>query len=824
MDSFRMWPLFHFGIHLFLFVKLTSQINKGTDCTDPYELSLFFKNDPIMCIYGIKFTGGFDSVLYYNNPSKFQNVTEQLDEAGMFLCKSASIGYRDRFQEVTIPITDKKYIDLFITCCSKCPYVNATDWLIHLKSQFLIHHYAIVKTFGKLKEYEMAPRVLAILPPSICETEIYQEIPATGNNDVCFTYGQQKFLNPVAGEKYPLELETLLRMGYYNSTAAEYPLGNHCTMNYNSWFENKSEDSCLFGLNRTGFKYFCCCYGFDFKGCQELPANLLRKDRYITDELFCAMKELVIEKNKSKEENKLTSFVVPIEHMIGVIKGSSKNMACHMRLMNNNAINFEGDENLCIQSAALDIRLRPIITTVCITLKDHYRTPCPLQTPNVTEQLDIACCCNHQHFCNYNASSLSYSLTHPDIQFKIAAESSDRRKCFYNDKYQYLFNQYYVRTRDDDMCLLHYIDSITISDMIGTSSNDGSVYHSYPGNGFHPIDFSYIFLENNTCAYVEVEISRNFIRKSGDCFDRLFNTDYMPVKLFVCSCSLKKNSNHCDRELEKDIANRAKKFPNESLTKCIKFDKMNKMLLNKSELIYVRHTSYCFVQARMEIRTTSDIKFEIKADAMTRLMAEHARRHLNHIAYSMYSFAVCFCRSYNPNATACNENPKMLLNAINLLMSEKNRLTRRELVRHWLNLKQKLQCHSGPFYATISINYGKRQILRRTKCASKQIDLLKSDRSYRVKRFDNSIFCDALSLFGRMAGCFILNSDFEESEKLRENQISNVFRAFSNFVTRKDVNSHFKDQKWYNLTRRYAVCTMKYHIWPFIDRKRSGCK
>ncbi|VDM94405.1 unnamed protein product [Onchocerca ochengi] len=246
-------------------------------------------------------------------------------------------------------------------------------------------------------------------------------------------------------------------MGYYNSTAAEYPLGNHCTMNYNSWFENKSEDSCLFGLNRTGFKYFCCCYGFDFKGCQELPANLLRKDRYIKDELFCAMKELVIEKNKSKEENKLTSFVVPIEHMIGVIKGSSKNMACHMRLMNNNAINFEGDEKLCIQSAALDIRLRPIITT-------------------------------------------------PDIQFKIAAESSDRRKCFYNEKYQYLFNQYYVRTRDDDMCLLHYIDSITISDMIGTSSNDGSVYHSYPGSGFHPIDFSYIFLENNTCAYVEVEV------------------------------------------------------------------------------------------------------------------------------------------------------------------------------------------------------------------------------------------------------------------------------------------------------------------------------
>ncbi|VDO28531.1 unnamed protein product [Onchocerca flexuosa] len=67
--------------------------------------------------------------------------------------------------------------------------------------------------------------------------------------------------------------------------------------------------------------------------------------------------------------------------------------------------------------------------------------------------------------------------------------------------------------------------------------------------------------------------------------------------------------------------------------------------------------------------------------------------------------AACFCRSYNPNAAACNENPKMLLNAINLLMSERGRLISRELMLHWLNLKQKLRCHSGPFYASISVNW-----------------------------------------------------------------------------------------------------------------------
>ncbi|OZC11765.1 hypothetical protein X798_00945, partial [Onchocerca flexuosa] len=330
---------------------------------------LAVERDNAMCIYGIKFTGGFDDVLYYNDPIKHKNIAELLDKAGMNLCNSALAGTDvDLFQEVSIPITDKNYIDLFITCCSVCPYDNAMDWRIHLKSQFLIHHYAIIKTSKNL--YEMAPRVSAIPAPCICITEIYREVPGTGNNDVCFTHGQQKFVNPIAGEKYPLELETLLRMGYYNSTAAEYPLGYHCTMKFNSWIEDVSkEDSCLFGLNRTDFKYFCCCYGSEFRGCQELSANLLRKDIYLKDQLFCAMEELVIEKNKFKEENKLTTFVVPIETMIKVINESSRNMACHMRLINNDTINFEGDENLCIQSAALDIRLRPIITTVCISLK-----------------------------------------------------------------------------------------------------------------------------------------------------------------------------------------------------------------------------------------------------------------------------------------------------------------------------------------------------------------------------------------------------------------------------------------------------------------------
>lgn len=55
----------------------------------------------------------------------------------------------------------------------------------------------------------------------------------TGNNAVCFTYGEQKFINPYADQSYPSKLENLLKMGRYNATIANnYPLGDFCEMNY----------------------------------------------------------------------------------------------------------------------------------------------------------------------------------------------------------------------------------------------------------------------------------------------------------------------------------------------------------------------------------------------------------------------------------------------------------------------------------------------------------------------------------------------------------------------------------------------------------------
>lgn len=40
-----------------------------------------------------------------------------------------------------------------------------------------------------------------------------------------------------------------------------------------------------------------------------------------------------------------------------------------------------------------------------------YSNFCPFKISDVTENGDIVCCCNHQHFCNYNVSSHTTNLT-----------------------------------------------------------------------------------------------------------------------------------------------------------------------------------------------------------------------------------------------------------------------------------------------------------------------------------------------------------------------------------------------------------------------------
>uniref|UniRef100_A0A915PK62 Uncharacterized protein n=1 Tax=Setaria digitata TaxID=48799 RepID=A0A915PK62_9BILA len=182
-----------------------------------------------MCIYGIKFTNGFDDILYTNNQNDNSDLAEQIDKAGQGLCMHVhsimEFEYGDPFQEVSVRTDDKRYIDLFITCCMKCKFITAEDWRIYLKSQFLIHRYALVRLDAEDEGYVGARRVSFINKPFSCVNEEYREVPITGNNNVCFVYGEEEFNNPIAGQIYQLDLNSLVRMGQHNASAAEYPLG-----------------------------------------------------------------------------------------------------------------------------------------------------------------------------------------------------------------------------------------------------------------------------------------------------------------------------------------------------------------------------------------------------------------------------------------------------------------------------------------------------------------------------------------------------------------------------------------------------------------------
>lgn len=74
-----------------------------------------------------------------------------------------------------LQINNNQFIDLFITCCIKCQHDSVENWRIYLKSQFLIHRYAIIQTFEKYR-YEITDRMRKFNSPSICITEEYREV------------------------------------------------------------------------------------------------------------------------------------------------------------------------------------------------------------------------------------------------------------------------------------------------------------------------------------------------------------------------------------------------------------------------------------------------------------------------------------------------------------------------------------------------------------------------------------------------------------------------------------------------------------------------
>lgn len=77
---------------------------------------LLFREHPLMCIYGIKFTGGFSNWLYDNSDTEVskqfsanrKRIALQLDEAGRDLCESIwdQNETNDPYREIVIQVSN----------------------------------------------------------------------------------------------------------------------------------------------------------------------------------------------------------------------------------------------------------------------------------------------------------------------------------------------------------------------------------------------------------------------------------------------------------------------------------------------------------------------------------------------------------------------------------------------------------------------------------------------------------------------------------------------------------------------------------------------
>ncbi|VDN25027.1 unnamed protein product [Gongylonema pulchrum] len=266
------------------------------------------------------------------------------------------------------------------------------------------------------------------------------------------------------------------------------------------------------------------------------------------------------------------------------------------------------------------------------------------------------------------------------------------RYCKYNSGNQFLFNDLYLVVREiGEACLLHYIDNTTLQDMDLRLPKRGTVLYQQPGSGFSPIDFSYALLEEDQCRFIEVE-------------------------------------------------------PLSNITSCAEYESPT-MILNGSETVYVKHTSYCYTEMRLEFWKNGDVKYSAKGGAATRAMVDENRLYLDHIAYAAYdlagradmpacvhfrgdpeseiskSRAICFCRWFKHRSEPCNEQQEERAKAMALLFHEESfhrlHLTHSSALEFFMDKMEDLWCHYRRMFATIKINYKRRKMESRGGCAER---------------------------------------------------------------------------------------------------------
>ncbi|CAG9537672.1 unnamed protein product [Cercopithifilaria johnstoni] len=794
--------------------------NIPAKCFNPVKATIY---EPIYnyCIYGIKYYHnqiGFGDILYFNDPNypwhqhditykEFVKAAQPLcDDLGIYAQQNAQ--YNTLYYAAWLMTTANSYKDIFLLCCKPCPIAKTVEqWRINLKLQFLLRHqYSLIKNYVLYEvtdynddiesyideSYSISNRMPKInVSIKTCNTKNFEKVPIATNNNVCFITASDIFERNSLYERQIMQIRNrmaheIIRLGPYSAAEMRYMKELQCRNQHTSQEDNE----CIVWMTYDEYGYECCCYGDFIGNCQDQISNsILVGTGQMTaynEFMVCAISD----RNNTRYTYKYDSETKKVTlrgRAEDILDGTRTRSYCPLYLeISNmqhkyylsidefqankpyyNILNGEIDVG-CHYYANWDIRLLDIVKIRCIQLVPLMDI-CRMNAPLVTNHFEALCCCNHQTFCNYNGLILNKLNANKTFYY-----------CKYNSQYQYLFNDLILIDKlPSRSCLLHYIDNNNILSATDSHlSSKGFILFQPPGSAFYPIDFSYALLEDGKCRYVEVEVNFNYTNARSCREAAVFETHYMPLKIFACRCRTKINSNvPCDEKLSTKIQHLARNWPIINLTQCMHYDQQElQSITHGVRRMFLTYTSYCYTEMTLKINK-SGMKFYVSAGEVTHKIANNAEKYLDHIAYAMWletgstsslcasirkGQVYCFCRSYSNYDDACNEYvwERMKLQKI-LMKQEVDFKIRKEYpnrLSDHLVRKGETWCHSPNIYGTLDIDMENEDVITSGKCAHSKRKVWETN--------DDRIFCTEIKALEN--ACF---ARVEDTEYFQENHL-----------------------------------------------------
>uniref|UniRef100_A0A915PUA8 Uncharacterized protein n=1 Tax=Setaria digitata TaxID=48799 RepID=A0A915PUA8_9BILA len=723
------------------------------------------------CIYGIKYyenSTGFNDVLYFNDPNfpwdRSDILPEEFEKAAQPLCDELHTYARRNAQHnilyyaAWVLTTKNTYDDIFFLCCKPCPMAKTeAQWRIILKLHFLIRRqYSLMKNyvlhevtnhadgnqFYLDENYYITNRMLEINNHAkTCRGKNFRSVPITSNNNVCFVtasdfFGRISLYERQTEQMFDRTAPENVHLGPYSAANMKYMKNLKCRIQYSSLEDNE----CMVWMTYDKYGYECCCYGNLIGNCQDrISSTIIVGPEQLTaynEFMACAPANSTNAKYTYKydAETKKITLHGKMEDILDGIRSRSASKP---------GLSFLADQIAvgCHRYSNWDIRLADIVKMRCIQLIPLMDL-CPPNVSLATNHFEALCCCNHQTFCNYNGLVLN----------KLNGKT--HYYCKYNSQYQFLFNDLFLIDKSKSRsCLLHYIDNTTLSDLDFHLPRSGLVLFQQPGNAFYPIDFSYALLENEKCRYIEVEVNLNYTNLRSCQEATMFETNYMPLKIFACRCRTKINSKiPCDEKMTSKIGNIASRWPLSNLTQCVQYGRQKLQdMLRQTQRVFLTHTSYCYTEMTLRARG-KEIEFYVSGGGVTRATVNNVRKYLDHIAYAMWYLtgsdtslcapsqrrkAYCFCRLYDNHMNACNEFAQERAKLQKMLMTREFLFTVRKehpntLSNHLIK-KGETWCHSPDVYGTLDIDLESEDVITGGKCVHTKPELWEVD--------DDRIFC-----------------------------------------------------------------------------------